>query len=101
MDSKSWGIKDKQGFCNIIFHEGRITILSHDNYSITFKFLIAGGKRGKMNNPIMWEPNKDESNIKFKGNLLVNIWIQWTIEYEYEFWSNTISFKHEKITQRK
>ena len=52
-------------------------------YFFIVKFFIVGGERGKMNNPLIWEPNKDESNFNFRGNLLANTWILWTRAYEY------------------
>ena len=44
----------------------------HDSYSFTIRFLIPSGNRRKMKSPLIWAPNKDESNINFRGNMFVN-----------------------------
>ena len=43
-----------------------------DSYSFIVRFLIFGDNIRKMRNPLIWAPNKDESNINFRGNMFVN-----------------------------
>ena len=39
-------------------------------YFFTVKIWLCGDKEEFINSPLIWESNKDESNIKFRGTVL-------------------------------